>query len=111
MSKSADKCSPFFKPLKKQSFEWSPEAEKASRELKKYLTNLPKLVSPMVGEVLLLYVAISEYSLSAVLVAERERKQFPIYYISHAYRGSEANYSEIEKVLYAVVMASRKFKP
>jgi reverse transcriptase-like protein len=32
MSKSADKCSPFFKTLKKQTFEWSPEAEEAFHE-------------------------------------------------------------------------------
>lgn len=64
----------------------------------------------MSGEVLFLYVAISEYSLNVVLVAERERKQFPIYYISHAYRGLEVSYSEIEKVTYVVVMASLKLK-
>ena len=29
MSKSANKCSPFFKTLKKQTFEWSPDAEEA----------------------------------------------------------------------------------
>ena len=29
MSKSADSCSPFFKTLKKQSFEWSSNAEEA----------------------------------------------------------------------------------
>ena len=43
-------------------------------------------------------------------MAEREGKQFPIYYISHAYRRFEANYSEMEKVTYAFVMASRKLK-
>ena len=107
MSKSADKYSPFFKTLKKQTFEWSPEAEEAFQQLKKYLANIPKLVSPIAREVLFLYVVISDYSLSAVLLAEREGKQFPIYYISHAYRG----YSEIEKVTNVVVMASRKLKP
>ena len=44
-------------------------------------------------------------------MAEREGKKSPIYYISHAYGGSEANYSEIEKIIYAVVMASWKLKP
>ena len=111
MSKPVDKCSPFFKTLKKQTFEWSSDAEEAFQQLKKYLANLPKLVSPIAGEVLSLYVAISDYSLSAVLVAKRKGKKFPVYYIIHAYRGSEANYSEIEKVIYAVVMASRKLKP
>ena len=44
-----------------------------------------------------------------VLIAEREKKQLPVYYISHA--GSEGNYNEVEKFLFAVVMASRKLKP
>ena len=46
-----------------------------------------------------------------VLIAEREKKQLPMCYISHAFRGSEGKYSEIENVLFAVVMASRKLKP
>ena len=72
------------------------------------MANLPKLVSLIAGEVLFLYVAISKYSLTFILVAERESKKFPIYYISHTYWGSEANNSEIEKVIYVVVTASRK---
>ena len=31
--------------------------------------------------------------------------------MSHAFRGSEGNYSEVEKVLFAIVMASKKLKP
>ncbi|XP_057550632.1 uncharacterized protein LOC130828685 [Amaranthus tricolor] len=68
------------------------EAEESFRQLKEHLSTLPKLVSPIKGEKLALYVSVSEYSLSGVLVAEREKKQLPIYYISHAFRGSEGNY-------------------
>ena len=68
-----------------QTFEWNSDVEEAFQQLKKYLANLPELVSPIVGEVLSLYVAVSDYSLSVVLLAERERKKFPIYYISQAY--------------------------
>ncbi|XP_057545841.1 uncharacterized protein LOC130824839 [Amaranthus tricolor] len=95
LSKSADKS----------------EAEESFRQLKEHLSSLPKLVSPIKGEKLVLYVSVSEYSLSGVLVAEREKKQLPIYYVSHAFRGSEGNYGEVEKVIFAIVMASRKLKP
>ena len=54
MFKSVDKCSPFLKTLKKQSFEWSFEAEEAFQQLKKYLAELPKLVSLVAGETLFL---------------------------------------------------------
>ncbi|XP_057543365.1 uncharacterized protein LOC130821594 [Amaranthus tricolor] len=111
LSKSADRCSPFFKTLKQSKFEWTKEAEESFQQLKEHLSSLLKLVSPYNGEKLVLYVSVSEYSLSGVLIAEREKKQFPIYYVSHAFRGSEGNYSEVEKVLFAIVMASRKLKP
>lgn len=35
------------------------------------------------GEMLFIYLAVSDYALSAVLVAEKKRKQHPIYFISH----------------------------
>lgn len=72
---------------------------------------MPKLVSPINGETLVLYVSVSNYSLPGVLVTEREKKHFPFYYISHAIHGFEGNYNEVEKVLFAIVMASRKLKP
>ena len=55
--------------------------------------------------------AISEYALSAVLVAEREQIQHPVYFVSHAYRRAESRYLKIEKIVFALVMASRKLKP
>ncbi|XP_057520371.1 uncharacterized protein LOC130800739 [Amaranthus tricolor] len=79
--------------------------------LGRFLSKSADRFSPYNGEKLVLYVSVSEYSLSGVLIAEREKKQFPIYYVSHAFRGSEGNYSEVEKVLFVIVMASRKLKP
>ncbi|XP_057517940.1 uncharacterized protein LOC130798860 [Amaranthus tricolor] len=64
----------------KSKFEWTQEAEESFQQLKEHLSSLPKLVSPYNGEKLVLYVSVSEYSLSGVLIAEREKKQFPIYY-------------------------------
>ena len=85
LAKSADKCSSFFKTLKQSKFEWTSEAEESFNQLKEHLSSLPKLVSPINGEILILYISVSEYSLSGVLVAEREKKQFPVYYVSHAF--------------------------
>ena len=110
MSKSTDKCSPFFKTLKQTKFVWTSEAEESFSKLKEYLTSLPKLVSSINGETLVLYVFVSEYSLFGVLITKMDKKQLSVYYISHAFHGLEANYNEIEKVLFVVVMASRKLK-
>ena len=95
LSRSADKSLAFFRVLKRATFKWDAEAESAFQQLKDYLTGIPKLVSPLPGETLFVYLAISEYALSAVLVAERERNQHPVYFISHAFRGAESRYSEI----------------
>ena len=111
MSKSVDRCSTFFRILKQANFKWDGEAEGAFIELKKCLAEIPKLVSPLLGETLFLYISVSNYSISDVLVVERNKQQVPVYYISHAFRGSEACYSSIEKSFFDLVMASRKLKP
>lgn len=95
MSKSADQCSVFFRTVKQIKFEWSKEAEEAFHKLKYNLASMAKLVSPAEGEVLILYISVSEYSISGVLVAEREKSQLLVYYISHGFRGSEGKYSEV----------------
>jgi hypothetical protein len=61
---------------------------------------------------LLLYVAASHAAVSAALVQEKQegqaRKQVPVYFVSKVLSASKKNHIEIEKVLYAVLMASRK---
>ena len=56
ISKSAERALPFFKILKKVGpMEWTPEAEAALQDLKKYLSFTPILVAPKPQEPLLLY--------------------------------------------------------
>jgi hypothetical protein len=63
---------------------------------------------------LLLYVAASHSAVSATLVQEKlegqARKQVPVYFVSEVLSLSKKNYTELEKVLYAVLMASRKLR-
>jgi hypothetical protein len=63
---------------------------------------------------LLLYLAASPTTVIAVLVEEKEHenkmKQSPVYFVSKAPSGAKLNYSELEKIAYTVVMASRKLK-
>ena len=55
--------------------------------------------------------AVSEHAVSAVLVVERAKEQIPVYYVSHALVGAEANYPLIEKFGYALVIVRRKLRP
>jgi hypothetical protein len=72
------------------------------------------LASPTPGADLLLYVSTTETIVSAVLVQEQEKnhskQQVPIYYVSEALSESKSYYSEIEKIAYTVLTASRKLK-
>src|SRR5216117_356648 len=58
ISKSAERALPFFKILKKAGpIKWTPEAEAALQDLKRYLSSLPTLVAPRPQEPLLLYLS------------------------------------------------------
>ena len=73
ISKSAERGRPFFKILKKAGpVEWTPEAEAALQDLKRYLSSTPILVAPKQQEPLLLYLEAMNQVVSAALVAQRE---------------------------------------
>jgi hypothetical protein len=75
ISRSGEKALPFFKLMKRTGkFEWTPEADKAFDELKGYLTSPPIMVAPTFREPLLLYIAATPRTASAVLVVERDAK-------------------------------------
>ena len=86
VSKANDKCQPFFQVLKK-AFQWDAHCEEAFTTLKTYLSSPPILVSPSEGELLTLYLAVSDFSTSVVLVRDKDRVQHPVYYCSRALRG------------------------
>ena len=112
ISKSGEKCLPFFKTIKKaKNFEWNEESQEAFEALKKYMAEPPLLSKPVEGEVLYLYLAASDQAVSAVLVREETRVQRPVYYVSKVLHGAEINYSKVEKFALATVMASRKLRP
>ena len=111
ISRSADKCLPFFKLLKNSTrFVWDDQCEEAFTNLKAYLSSSPLLVSLEAGEKLYIYLAKYEETLAAVLIKETSKSQLPIYYVSKALHDSELNYSRIEKLAYSLLMASRKLR-
>jgi hypothetical protein len=76
------------------------------------LIDLTTLIPPSSGTPLLLYVAASHAVVSAALVQEKQddqiKKQASVYFVSEVLSPSKKNYTELEKVLYVVLMASRK---
>jgi ribonuclease HI len=75
---------------------------------------LTTLTPPSLGAPLLLYVAASHSAVSVALVQEKQdgqvKRQAPVYLVSEVLSLSKKNYTELEKVLYVVLMASRKLR-
>jgi hypothetical protein len=115
ISRLAERNLPFFEVLKSaEVFQWAPTQQKAFEELKQYLIDLTTLTPPVLGAPLLLYVAALHSAMSAALVQEKlegqAKKQVPVYFVSEVLSLSKKNYTELEKVLYVVLMASRKLR-
>ena len=105
-----DKCLPFFKTLKR-AFVWRGKCEAAFQELKHYLSNPPLLSPSKEGEDLFLYLVVSATTVSVALIKEENKIQLLVYYISQAFQGVEVRYLRIEKITFALIVASRKLHP
>jgi hypothetical protein len=110
ISRSTDKCLPFFKILKK-AFVWDSQCDEAFENMKKYLMNSQLLSRPVEGEIRYLYLAVSTPAVSSALVREEAGVQRPVYFISKALRGVEERYPRIEKLAFALVISARKLRP
>jgi hypothetical protein len=115
ISRSGERNLPFFEILKSaEVFQWGLAQQKAFEELKQYLIDQTTLTPPSLGTPLLLYMVASHAAVSVALVQEKQdgqiKKQAPVYFVSEVLSPSKKNYTELEKVLYAVLMASRKLR-
>ncbi|GJX58600.1 reverse transcriptase domain-containing protein [Tanacetum coccineum] len=97
-------------PDKNGDFLWMEEAKVAFRQMKEHIAKLPMLTAPEEQEELIVYLAASKEAVSAVLRTEREARQMPIYFVSRALRGPEVNYSAMEKLVLALVHASKRLR-
>src|SRR6266540_7146987 len=77
VSRLGEQAMPFYRLLKKQDkFQWTPEAQQAFDELKKFLTNPPMLAPPMPEEPLLLYIAATSHVVSTTIIVERQAEGY-----------------------------------
>ena len=109
VSRATDKCLPFFKTLK-QAFAWTDECEATFQELKRYLSNPPHLSLSKEVENLYLYLVVSATAVSAALIREEDNRQLLVYYVSQVFQGARSRYPRIEKIAFALIVASRKLR-
>ena len=72
------------------------EYEATFQGLKEYLTSLPLLSKPITGEILFLYLAISESAVSGALVRDDESIQKPIYYVRKSLTRAQIRYQKMK---------------
>jgi hypothetical protein len=97
-----------------KDFTWGIEQAGTFESLKQYLFDLATLTSQHPGLPLLLYIAASPSAVSAALVQEKTREgkthQCPVYFVSEVLTSCMCNMTELEKIVYAVIMASCKLR-
>ena len=65
----------------------------------------------MEEEKLYLDLMVSEEAVSAALIREEKRVQLPVYYMSKRLHDTETWYHELDKLVLALIIASRKLRP
>jgi hypothetical protein len=117
ISKLGERGLPFFKLLKHQEkFVWTPEAYQALAQLKDFLSKPPVLTAPRKGEQLLLYLAETTHMVSTAIIVEWQEDghaypvQRPVHFVSEVLSESKACYQPVQKLLYAVLITSRKLR-
>ena len=109
VSRSTDKCQPFFQLLKKwKGFQWTEECKEAFQDLKRYMRSPPILSDPKLGEELYMYLAVSDQVVSVVLLKTRDGAQWLVYYISKTLVDVETQYLSLEKLALALVHVMRR---
>jgi hypothetical protein len=105
------------KLLKHQKkFVWTTEADQALAQLKDFLSKPPVLTAPRKKEQLLIYLAVATHVVSSAIIVERQEDshaypvQRPVYFVSEVLPESKAHYQPVQKLLYAVLITSRKLR-
>jgi hypothetical protein len=115
ISKLGEQGLSFFKLLKHQEkLVLTVEAEQALAQLKDFLSKPLVLMASHKKEQLLLYLAATTHVVTTTIVVEQQEEghiypvQRPVYFISRVLSKSKALYQPVQKLLYVVLITSRK---
>ncbi|RVX19371.1 Retrovirus-related Pol polyprotein from transposon 297 [Vitis vinifera] len=113
ITRFTDNMKPFFLALRDVSKSgWTQSCQNAFEEIKRYLSQPPILSSPQPGERLYMYLAVTDWAVSAVLLRSLSpREQRPVYFISKALADAETRYSRMEQTDLALRTATQKLRP
>jgi hypothetical protein len=117
IARLGERSLPLYKKMKKfDHFTWTPEAQEALNSLKNILKSPPILIPPTTEEPMLLYISATTQVVSAALVVEREepersqKMQRLEYFVSEVLSDSKMRYSQMQKLVYTILMNKRKLR-
>ncbi|GJS36017.1 reverse transcriptase domain-containing protein [Tanacetum coccineum] len=88
----------------------SPQTLKEAQSLNGKLASLNRFLSKSAEKSLPFFKTLKREAVSTVLLAERDSRQVPVYFVSHALQTSEVNYNSMEKLVLALVHATRRMR-
>nr|CAN64574.1 hypothetical protein VITISV_003431 [Vitis vinifera] len=113
IARFTDELRPFFLAIRKTGANgWTNNCQNAFEKIKHCLTQPPILSSPIPKEKLYMYLAVSEWAISAVLFrCPSPKEQKSIYYVSRALADVETRYLKMELTALALRSAVQKLRP
>ena len=113
IARFTDKLQPFFLLLRKaDATGWTDNCQNAFKKIKHYLTQPPILSSPQSGERLYMYLAVSNWAVSAVLFrCLSHKEQRLVCYINRAMVDAETRYLKMEQTVLDLQSAAQKLRP
>ena len=101
-------CDPSFRQYKKlEQTDGQTAVRVLLKKIKHCLMQPPILSSPITGEKLYIYLAVSEWAINAVLFrCPSHKEQKPIYYVNRALADVEIRYSKMELTVLALRSAT-----
>ena len=99
ISRITDRLKPFFSILNEANRAgWNEECDRAFTQIKQYLAKPPILASPIVGETLFVYLAVSKLAVSAALFKENnDIRQKLVFFVNKSLADAETRYSHLEQ--------------
>jgi hypothetical protein len=117
IARLGERSLPLYKLMKKSDhFTWTPEVQEALDSLKNLLKSPPILTAPTTKEPMLLYISATTQVVSTALVVEREepgrsqKVQRPVYFVSEVLSDSKTRYTQMQKLVYTILMTKRKLR-
>lgn len=112
ISRLAAMSVPFFRVLRKgDKLEWTESCQNAFEQLKQFLLTLQMLKQPEENQPLVVYLAVMEESVNAVLIIKKKDKQFHVYFIIRVLQGAKKRCSGVEENAPALVTTARRLRP